>query len=497
MGIEHAGWDPLSPLAPLQWEESLRLLKAESFLDLNDPHVFARLPNPVKTLIASLSISQIEQDFPGFKDGKYFRQRFEAEPEAFVPDEALRNSILFAGEDDMVSLQRRVDQRIEGLKNNFPTPYRRNTLNIDQIGISSEEQERIWMGKPLPENVGRTKDTIITPAFNAFKIRKVMRFVEQFMQYRKKRLTGEDNFAHILRLVDRGIDLIQVVSRYHRNHPMSLYFTPEVAESFLLTVILHDFSEDEYEVQNEDGSVSYFTGEVVADQSSRSLENNLLLRILEKPDKTTNKKNGKKTPHETTKTDRSKEKIIQEMSIDMDSAHIPYVTMALRMLNSRLVEDRVDTDRDEHIPQMNDRTERQRIQAALYDPSQMILESFGQLVKLIDRIDNLFTRAFEYDGEKHVPRDLKGIISKYKDTLVQFPYIQYVLFDLLSSRHIFDIGRVFPRLEKMYFRYITITNSKELNEFLPVRIAKMMMMGLTLEEIFEAEGKYPFKRGVE
>lgn len=401
---------------------------------VNQPDRGGKLSQSLMIALKSLPIADLNVLLPGYSEGKYFYASYQAYPQAWVPNVQLREKILYAGEGNLDGLRQRVYKRIHKLHEHFPEAIRPMT---DEKGI--------------PQNM------------NPHNIIRVLDFVEKFMAKADLRRTGEESFAHILRIVDRGMDYIQFLNGISRDGTLSLFFTPEVAEVFLMVLATHDFNEDKFKQKTENGNLIR-QGDYEVHWQSGNPNVGILLSIKEYPEDKT--------------IDDVDTKVVDSALIPMDPNYIPYYMDATAALNSN------NFPEGKNIEGMNSITRKQADKLTLIFQSQRLLHYMAQIGKCFDRDDNMATSTFILENGIYKPRDPDRIYDKAKETLEQFPDAERYL--IHASTEFFHESYLFKALGlENFYRHIALMRQyKVRSRFLPTESAKLWLLGVNPNKMY-------------
>ncbi len=401
---------------------------------VNQPENGGKLSQSVMIALMSLPTVDLDVILPGYTEGRYFYANYQADPQAWVPNVQFREKIMYAGEGNLDGLRQRVYNRIHKLHEHFPEAIRPIT---DERG--------------MPRNM------------NPYNLIKVLDFVEKFMAKADLRRTGEESFAHILRIVDRGIDYIKFLNQISHDGTLSLFFTPEVAEIFLMVLATHDFNEDKFKQKSRRGNV-FRQGDYEAYLKAGDPNTGIILRIKEYP--------------ENQSIDSEKSKVVDSTLIPMDAAYIQYYMDATNALNSN------NFPEGQYIRGMNKVLSQQADKLTLMLQSQRLLHYMPQIAKCLDRDDNMATSTFILKDGIYQPRDPDRIYDKAKETLQQFPDAERYF--IQASTEFFHESYLFKALglENFYRHIALLRQYKVRSRFLPTESAKLWLLGVNPNRMY-------------
>lgn len=394
------------------------------------PELIARLPQPVIDNLTHLT-NYVDM-IPGIRTGELFRKIYQADPSAWMPNEQLINSMLFAGEGSQEGLKRRVYAKLRYTEERFPRVGQRSFLD-------SETNTR----------------------FRSMPIIRILHAVEEITEGMTRR-TGEKAFCHVLRCVDRGIDYIRLINRIRASGSYCLYFNPRVAEMLLASLALHDLSEEKRKTADN----AYKRGRVIAEYDSWGKSG---LRLQD---------------YSVTDDNADQAELLKEWFVRFDSPYLGFLAESLIQ---------VDTDRfpeDEKMKQVIAQHTDYSDKLNLSVPPQLMLHFVPIVTKDLDRNDNLATYYFTEEGGVYRLTDPEKIVDKAREQLDEFaPLEGYFTFvnadfynELTSYETIFGIEPVY------HFFKSASSNHPEILKMLPTRWARLTLLGVNPNQLY---GKTP------
>lgn len=407
---------------------------------IQNPGDIAAITRNDRDLLTVIPLETIEAHVPGFLNNDHLEAIYTQEPESWVPEPALMNELLYAGQGD-----------VEGLKKFTEIELFRFCRDIRLRDLSADGEKA-------------------TETLSSLHLLETLHTVETFMEGQTRR-TGEPGIAHVYRTTLRTLDFLRRQNTlFNMGHNVG-FFNAQTSEAILMTAILHDFAEDVFVKKTDQGEYEGRRGKVErldALGGRDGIQTGLRLSIFECKGRT--------------KQDLHDGETIDVVDLpDIDERVSFFIMNALDALKSDLV---APDDIIDHLLERIDRTKRNVNSRSL---SNQLFPYIAAIVKMMDRCDNLATYTFRRgtDGQ-YEPAPLEKIKEKADEQLQIFPRLECAIWDLGTDPFIFknmQHARKFG-YDNMLRPEDLLVHTSTLESF-PTRWARLVKLGVNPNQMYK------------